>query len=192
MEEEKRAFCKNYGQCSKADAMETFPVNDDTSLICPECQHELILHPASKKEKIKKYSILLSIFLIITVLPWVFVSQVFSLEKSGSTPLPVKPSDLKKYFIGSVQLGNNETKTAVMQIYKIEETSSQITYYYKMNLNVIEARVDSLGLIIQKDNRIYVPDIGLLSYGRTDDNRIILKSVDQYKKPYWSFEEAMQ
>lgn len=191
MDEQKRVFCKNYGQCSKADSMEVFSAEGEAPFICPECRHELILQ-TSKKEKVKKYSILISIFLVVAVLPWLVVSQLFTSGRSVSPPLPIKPSDLKKYFIGSVHLSNDKTKTAVMKIYKIEESPTQITYYYTMNLNVTEARIDSLGLIIQKDKRIFVPDVGLLSYERTDDNRIILKSVDQMKKPYWSFEEAKQ
>lgn len=146
---------------------------------------------ANMKEKLKKYGVLISIFLIVTVLPWFFVDQLFSPGKQSAVP-PVKPADLKKYYIGTVQLKNDETKTAILRIYKVEQTSSQVIYYYTMNLNAVEGRVDSLGLIIAKDNRIYAPDMGLLSYERSNDNRIILKSTDQYKRPYWSFEEARQ
>jgi hypothetical protein len=143
----------------------------------------------SIKDKLKRYIVITSIFLGVILLPWLFVTQLFAPGRSNPV-MPIKPADLKNYYIGTVNLINNETKSAVLRIYKVEETQSQIVYYYTINLNAIEGRIDSLGLIITKEKRIFAPDIGFLSYERSSDNRILLKSVDQFKKPYWSFEEA--
>lgn len=192
MDEERKVFCKNYGQCSKADSKEVFSIKTEEPLICPECKEKLNIYFASKKEKLKKYIVLVSVFLAVTILPLIFVNQLFDLKEPAILSRPIKPSDLQKYYIGTVQLKDNKTKTAVLRIYKVEESPRQITYYYTVNLNTIEGRIDSLGLIIPKDKRIYAPDLGMLLYERSENNRIILRSVDQFKKPYWLFEEAKQ